>query len=200
MEKLKGHVEGVSLLDSFGLIQNLSFLFAECNISVPHRVLAAKLDALKFVIKIIQDEIKAGNSHPVKTVFHHAILAANAITNKQPDVFDKTCLDTIFQCLDTQKDKQVICDILRWIQKSCIMHEMNRQAIVNANLLMSHLKPFLANDDEALVKEVCTVVRFLILDDDVRVEFGKAHDHAKLIAGETITDLTALLKSESITG
>lgn len=189
-------MEGVNVLEDSELSGVLSLLGAECNISVPHRVLAAKLSALTYVLKVIQAEITAGNSHPIKTVLHHAIIAANAITHKQPDVFDKHCLDTIVQCLDTQKDKQVICDILKWIQKSCIMHEMNRQAIVNADLLMTHLKPLLGDQDEALVKEVCAVIRYLILDDDVRVEFGKAHDHARLIANETITDLTELLASE----
>lgn len=46
-----------------------------------------------------------------------------------------------------------------------------------------------------LIKQVCLVFRCLILDDDVRVEFGKAHDHAKLIAVELLTDLTPLLNS-----
>lgn len=183
-------------MDCSELINVLCSLTEECNISVPHRVLAAKLNALNYVIKVIQDEIKAGNSHPIKTALHHSILAANAITHKQPDVFDKNCLDTIVQLLDTQKDKQVICDILKWIQKSCVLHEMNRQAIINADILMTHLKPLLDNEDETLVKEVCAVFRYLVLDDDVRVEIGKAHDHARLIAAETLTDLTALLASK----
>ncbi|XP_063701828.1 armadillo repeat-containing protein 6 homolog [Culicoides brevitarsis] len=193
IEKLKFHTDGSSKLSSDDLINILTSFTAECNISVPHRVLAAKLDALSYVLKVIQDEISTGNSHDAKTVLHHAILAANSITHKNPDVFDKACLDTIIKCLDTQKDKQVICDTLKWIQKSCIMHEMNRQAVVEADILMTHLKPLLANEDEALVKEICAVFRYLILDDDVRVEFGKAHDHARLIATETLTDLTGLL-------
>uniref|UniRef100_A0A336LQR2 CSON009516 protein n=1 Tax=Culicoides sonorensis TaxID=179676 RepID=A0A336LQR2_CULSO len=193
IEKLKLHTEGSSILDPSELSNVLCSLTDECKISVPHRVLAAKLNALPYLLKIIEDEIKAGNSHPVKTVLHHAILAANAITHKQPDVFDKNCLDTIVKLLDTQQDKTVICDILKWIQKSCILHEMNRQAIVNANILITHLKPLLDKGDSALVKDVCAVFRYLILDDDVRVEFGKAHDHARLIATETLTDLTELL-------
>lgn len=40
------------------------------------------------------------------------------------------------------------------------------------------------------------VFRYLILDDDVRVQFGKAHDHAKLIAVEVLVDLTQLLESK----
>lgn len=45
------------------------------------------------------------------------------------------------------------------------------------------------------MKDVCMLFRYLILDDDVRVEFGKAHDHAKAIATEVLADLTTILNS-----
>lgn len=35
--------------------------------------------------------------------------------------------------------------------------------------------------------------RHLILDDDVRIEFSKAHEHARTIAAEVLIDLTQLL-------
>lgn len=37
------------------------------------------------------------------------------------------------------------------------------------------------------------VFRHLILDDDIRVEFSKAHDHARAIAADVLTELTELL-------
>lgn len=37
------------------------------------------------------------------------------------------------------------------------------------------------------------VCRALVLDDDVRVEFGKAHEHARIIASECLCALTNLL-------
>lgn len=46
-----------------------------------------------------------------------------------------------------------------------------------------------------VIRGLCTVVRFLILDDDVRVEFGKAHDHAKALATEFLQELNDLLPS-----
>jgi armadillo repeat-containing protein 6 len=55
------------------------------------------------------------------------------------------------------------------------------------------LKPLLARDEIEIIKNVCTCFRFLILDDDIRVEFGKAHEHARLIATECIVDMTYLL-------
>lgn len=41
--------------------------------------------------------------------------------------------------------------------------------------------------------------RYLILDDDIRVEFGKAHDHARTIASTVLADLTGLLESKLYT-
>lgn len=46
-----------------------------------------------------------------------------------------------------------------------------------------------------MIRQLCTLFRCLILDDDIRVEFGKAHDHAKMIAVEVLASLTVLLKS-----
>lgn len=71
---------------------------------------------------------------------------------------------------------------------------MNRQLIVNEDILVKHLKPLLNRSETSIIKNVCTCFRFLILDDDIRCEFGKAHDHARLIAAECLVELTKLMK------
>lgn len=48
-----------------------------------------------------------------------------------------------------------------------------------------------------VLRETCAVFRHLILDDDIRVEFSKAHDHARTIAAEVLTELTELLTVNS---
>lgn len=73
------------------------------------------------------------------------------------------------------------------------MHEMNRQLVVNEDILVKHLKPLLNSSDTEVVRNICVCIRFLILDDDIRVEFGKAHDHARMIAQECLVDLTQLM-------
>lgn len=74
-----------------------------------------------------------------------------------------------------------------------MLHENNRQLIVNGDILINHLKPLMNRDEPEIIKNVCTTLRFLILDDDIRVEFGKAHDHARLIAQECLVELTHLM-------
>lgn len=70
---------------------------------------------------------------------------------------------------------------------------MNRQLIVNEDILVKHLKPLLSRDEMEIIRNVCTCFRYLVLDDDIRVEFGKAHDHARLIANECLVELTNLM-------
>lgn len=49
--------------------------------------------------------------------------------------------------------------------------------------------------DANLLRDVLAVLRALVLDDDVRVEFGKAHEHARVIASDTLCAITELLSS-----
>lgn len=44
-----------------------------------------------------------------------------------------------------------------------------------------------------VLKETCSLFRHLILDDDVRIEFSKAHEHARTIAADVLIELTQLL-------
>lgn len=75
------------------------------------------------------------------------------------------------------------------------MHETNRQNIMNAEI-MKQLQPLLAHEQGEVIRNVCHLFQCLILDDDIRVEFGKAHEHAKIIASLVLTELTKLLMSK----
>lgn len=72
---------------------------------------------------------------------------------------------------------------------------MNRQMIMEDSPTLKHLKTLVGHDESEVVKNVCALFRYLILDDDIRVEFGKAHEHARTLAVETLTDITKLLFS-----
>lgn len=74
-----------------------------------------------------------------------------------------------------------------------MLHENNRQLVVNGDIIVKHLKPLLSREETEIIKNVCVTLRFLILDDDIRVEFGKAHDHARMIAQECLVELTQLM-------
>lgn len=67
----------------------------------------------------------------------------------------------------------------------------------DANIL-DHLKDLLGEGNADILREILSVCRALVLDDDVRVEFGRAHEHARVIASETLCSLTGLLSRKYI--
>lgn len=46
------------------------------------------------------------------------------------------------------------------------------------------------------IKEVCAVIRSLCLDDDIRIQVSKAHEHARFLAVDLLCELTSLTESE----
>lgn len=73
---------------------------------------------------------------------------------------------------------------------------MNRQSIFEAGIL-DKLKNILIREDATgnEVRDACAVIRALCLDDDIRHEFGKAHEHATQIAKACLHIITGLLQS-----
>lgn len=61
-----------------------------------------------------------------------------------------------------------------------LRHEQNRQTLVSSGV-PGHLKIILQShkEKENVVKLSCKAFRSFILDDDIRSEFSKAHDHAR---------------------
>lgn len=45
------------------------------------------------------------------------------------------------------------------------------------------------------IKDACSVIRALVLEDDIRHEYGKAHEHATIMAKGALDVLTELLTS-----
>ncbi|KAL1392845.1 hypothetical protein pipiens_000360, partial [Culex pipiens pipiens] len=168
---------------------HLATVVAECKLSVPHRVLAAKLGAYELIVGTLEKETALD-----KEVLAKLVAAANAIINKQPDVFSSKSLEVALRLLQSESgDDAVTCDLLRWLQKACILHEMNRQTIMDDGRVVKQFKRLIENSDSEVVKHACALFRFLILDDDIRVEFGKAHEHARTLANEMLPDITKLL-------
>lgn len=119
-----------------------------------------------------------------------------SLMTKQPDLLNERGIQIIINYLDKNKDQEVQRLLLKWVKECCILHEMNRQQIFDAGVL-DHLKPHIDEGASApLLRDVLGVLRALVLDDDVRVEFGRAHEHAKAIASDTLLAITSLLTSK----
>uniref|UniRef100_W8B578 Armadillo repeat-containing protein 6 n=1 Tax=Ceratitis capitata TaxID=7213 RepID=W8B578_CERCA len=189
IDDLKTYI-GQKSTDTEQLLEYLSILDTECQKSISHRVLAGKNGAHEALVTLLEQEL--ANPQPNLTVLEACLKAANSFTNKQPDIFDAEALAVILKLLPIENENIVIL-ALQWLQKASIMHEINRQHIVNAGVVKK-LKPFVSKQSSLkLIREVLAVLRYLVLDDDIRVEFGCAHEHARRIASEYIVDLTKLL-------
>ncbi|CAO1302948.1 unnamed protein product [Diamesa tonsa] len=192
IDSLREHAEKTKVLEEKELENCLDSLIAELIKTIAHRVYASKLNTMDSVVTLIDVEISKENNAE-NSILHKLILCAHALTHNNPDIFDGKSLDVVLRLLDTQKNEHIVSDTLKWIQKACLLHENNRQMIVNEDILIKHLKPLLSRTESSVIKSVSTVFRFLILDDDIRVEFGKAHEHARLIGQECLGELTLLL-------
>lgn len=79
--------------------------------------------------------------------------------NKQPDIFNPDTLVTAIKVLETHDSDTLISLVLRFLAKACIMHELNRQNIVNANII-KYLKPLVHKENaEVLIK-----IQILLID------------------------------------
>lgn len=191
IENMKMHISGEEKLNNADLIKNVEIFEAECKKSVPHRVLAGKLNGHQVLISIIDSVYLS--SIKCDDLILICLKAGSALTNKHPDIFDAETLAILIKVIKNEtNNNKIICCSLQWLSRACVMHETNRQNIINADIV-KYLKPFMSSNDPQVIRDLCTLYRYLILDDDIRVEFGKAHEHARLISNAFLADLTKLL-------
>ncbi|KAL1513146.1 hypothetical protein ABEB36_002601 [Hypothenemus hampei] len=165
----------------------LELLKAECDKGIAQRVAAGKADAYYVLLNIYE-------TFNEKTVQTNTLKTLIALMTMQPDLLDARGVEFIINNLkDQNQDPQLQRLILKWTKECCVAHEMNRQKIFDAHIV-DIIKGFLTeNTPNEVIREALSVSRALVLDDDIRVEFGKAHEHARVIASETLCAIMSLL-------
>lgn len=74
--------------------------------------------------------------------------------NKQPDIFNDRSLAIVINILDQKPDANVTCTVLNILKHATLMHEFNRQNIMNAEILKS-LQPLLKiKNDEVSAENI----------------------------------------------
>lgn len=176
------------------LLPYLQTVRTECSIDLAHRFLARDHGAFA----ILQDAWEKISSSSCVVIFEAIVDALIAVGNGQPDCFGERMLRLICQTLVPDAIGDPLCGkILRLLQITCTMHEKNRQILMENGILASLMKTLTVHHrSDAAVRAACNFLRTLISDDDVRVEFGHAHDYAKLVVVEHagLKVLTDLLK------
>lgn len=85
-------------------------------------------------------------------VLRSALIASNELINKQPDIFNEKSLYLIIQVLNAKSlGDEFILLALQHLKHAALLHETNRQNIMNAGVLTS-LKPFLKTNNTEVSK------------------------------------------------
>ncbi|TKC50111.1 hypothetical protein EI555_001195 [Monodon monoceros] len=115
-----------------------------------------------------------------------ALNALSALTDGQPDLLDTQGLQLLVATLARNADSaNVTCSGIRCVRHACLKHEQNRQSLVKTGVLPLLTGAIARHSHCAdVVREACWALRIMTFDDDIRVPFGRAHDHAKMIVQE----------------
>jgi hypothetical protein len=112
----------------------------------------------------------------------------DAYIYQQSDVLNSDGLKLLIGFTNTDLESRfepLLQYIIKCICSGCLMNEPNRQFLVENGLCENLIGMFKKHKrNEAVLCQVCQLIRCLLLDDDLRVEYGKAHEHAKYIASE----------------
>ncbi|XP_061696187.1 armadillo repeat-containing protein 6 [Syngnathoides biaculeatus] len=149
----------------------------QCSLGFAQRYLAAQKGAYPVILSYCQKSL--GEQEALLA----ALSALAALTDGQPDLLDADGKHFLLDVLKKyQAESSVTRAAISAVRHCCLKHEQNRQDLVKAGVL-----PFLINAIEQhggcaeVVKEASGALRVMTFDDDVRVTFGHAHEHAKMI-------------------
>ncbi|KAJ8366633.1 hypothetical protein AAFF_G00348320 [Aldrovandia affinis] len=162
------------------LAEDLQRFAERCRQDFAQRHLAAQRDAYPTVLSCWR---RAGDERGALLA---TLGAMAALTDGQPDLLDAEGRGLLTEALGPRGDDAGLTQLAaRVIRHCCLRHEQNRQDMVAAGALRL-LTAALARHrgDAELVREVSAALRVMTLDDDIRVPFGHAHDHAKTIVLE----------------
>lgn len=152
----------------------------QCSLGFAQRYLAAQKEAYPIILSYCKKSV--GEQEALLA----ALSALTALTDGQPDLLDAEGQQFLLDVLKQyQADSSVTCVAICAVRHCCLKHEQNRQDLVKGGVLPLLTGAVTRHSECAeLVKEVSAALRVMTFDDDVRVTFGHAHEHAKIIVLE----------------
>jgi len=193
------------------ILQNLKTLTEECKIDLAHRILAEKNGAFDIILK----SVKKFSSNPI--IIDQCLLSMASLTDGYPDILTHDGAEFLTGLLDKECPISTIDITLNIVSNCCKMHERNRESFVTRFQLGAQIKKILGthptkSDSQVgsspdfkyfynhinilqIIVKCCQLIRAIVADDDVRVEFGRAHEYACIIADQEngLEVLTSLL-------
>ncbi|XP_034826261.1 armadillo repeat-containing protein 6 homolog [Maniola hyperantus] len=185
-------------VDDILIIKELDILVAECNKDIAHRLRAGKEGAYNTLLDLLEVKLKTYSQEQNKYNESLVVKTLNsliALMEMQPDLLDERGTNIMKSTLDSIENESILISTLQWISVCLMKHEINRQKVFDKNI-SNNLKKLLMRRkrNKKLLSETLQVIRRFTLDDDIRVEFGKAHEHARDLGLNLLETLTKLLK------
>jgi hypothetical protein len=162
------------------ILNDLAKLKLECDKDLAVRCTAGKNNAYSVLLKAV--ERYKNNASLLK----QTLMSLISLTNGQPDLLDNRGMELVLELLETySSNPEILESVLLFIRNTCIRHEENRQSYVKLGLIAKLASVLQTKHSESsVVMLTCQTLQVLTFDDDVRVPFGKAHEHAKMIVTE----------------
>ncbi|XP_067168990.1 armadillo repeat-containing protein 6 isoform X2 [Apteryx mantelli] len=162
------------------MAEQLVLFTEQCKEQLAFRYLAGQHGAYSVVFPAFQ--LASGDRNLMLKVFY----ALSAVLDGQPDLLDSVGQDLLLQTLkEYAEDAEMTLAAIRCIRHACLKHEQNRQDLVKGGVLPLLTGAIVQHGDSAdVVRMASSALRIMTFDDDIRVPFGHAHDHAKMIVLE----------------
>ncbi|NXN09167.1 ARMC6 protein, partial [Indicator maculatus] len=166
--------------DLAAVAEQLEVFGEQCREQLAFRYLAGQNGAYSVVFSACQ--LASGDRDTTLRAFS----TLSALLDGQPDLLDEAGQDLVLQSLrQGREDAELMLAGLRCLRQACLKHEQNRQDFVKGGVLPLLTGAILQHGHHAeVVRAASAALRVLTFDDDIRVPFGHAHDHAKMIVLE----------------
>ncbi|XP_046441545.1 armadillo repeat-containing protein 6-like [Daphnia pulex] len=181
------------VLDDAEVLKSLEEVEKECNIDLAHRIMAEKNGAFPLIVQSLKHYQK--NS----ALRDQCLKTMASLIQGYPDIVTHDGIELLCTVLEEDSSLSTVTLVLNVFCHSCRMHENNRESFMANFKLAARIRKLLEspptrNQAEVVVK-CCQLIRAVVSDDDVRVEFGRAHDYACMIAEQEngLELLTSLL-------
>ncbi|XP_059846944.1 armadillo repeat-containing protein 6 isoform X2 [Hypanus sabinus] len=160
--------------------EHLTNFTEQCSLNFAHRHLAAEKSAYATVLSSCRTMMSDGPR------LLKGVQALAALLDGQPDLLDLEGQHLLLDILKQHQELAVLnAATFRAIHHGCLKHEQNRQDLVQCGVLPLLTGAIVSHGTSAdVVREAAGVLRVMTYDDDIRVPFGHAHDHAKMIVME----------------
>ncbi|XP_069013268.1 armadillo repeat-containing protein 6 [Embiotoca jacksoni] len=151
-----------------------------CLLGFAQRYLAAQKDAYPVILSYCKKSVED------QEALLAALAALAALIDGQPDLLNAEGKQLLLDVLKKyQADSSVMRVSICAVRRSCLKHEQNRQDLIKDGVLPLLTGAITQHAGCAeVVKEASAALRVMTFDDDVRVAFGNAHEHAKMIVLE----------------